>query len=372
MQEKIQELLKEFNIDGEIKNTHVFTSGHINSTIMVEVENGGKTKQYVLQKINHNVFKKPYEVMENISKVTNHIKNEIHKNGEKASRKVLKFYPAQDGRFCHETPDGEFWRAYRFVPKSVTFDGSSNLKVLEETGKAFGEFQEYLDNFPISELNITIPHFHNTVNRYELFREAIERDSVKRVQNVWEDIYEYQDLEEIATRMYKMQKRGELNLRVTHNDTKCNNVLFDEDSHEKLCVIDLDTVMPGLIGFDFGDAIRFGASTSAEDEEDLSKVQIDLKKYDAFAKGFLSKVGKKLTPKEMETLSLGAITMTAECGLRFLTDYINGDTYFKTDYPEHNLVRARCQLALAQSMIYNYEKMQDIIKANLNECLVEK
>jgi len=365
MQQKIKNLLEEFNITGEIVNYDFFKNGHINTTVKVEVNVNGKRKQYVLQKINHNVFTKPYEVLENISNVTNHIKNEIHKKGEHSTRKVLKFYPAKDGRYCTVTEDGEYWRIYKFVDNSLTFNETDDLKILEETGKAFGEFQLFLDNFPIEKLNITIPHFHNTVNRYKLFMEAIQNDPVDRVKDVQDLICEYNMLENIATRMYKMQKNNELQLRVTHNDTKCNNVLFDKDTLEKLCVIDLDTVMPGLIGFDFGDAIRFGASNSAEDEVNVNRVKIDLDKYNAFAKGFLSKVAHKLTYNEQTTLSLGAITMTIECGLRFLTDYINGDTYFKTDYPTHNLVRARCQLALAQDMIKHYQQMQEIIEENL-------
>jgi hypothetical protein len=325
----------------------------------------GKLKQYVLQKINHNVFTKPYEVLENIANVTDHIKNELHSAGKHSTRRVLKFYPAKDGRFCFKTDDNEYWRVYKFVDNSLTYNETSDLSILEETGKAFGEFQMLLDNFPIKQLNITIPHFHNTINRYELFEQAIENNYANRVNEVEELICEYQLLYDIATKMYKMQKSGELQLRVTHNDTKCNNVLFDKDTHKKLCVIDLDTVMPGLVGFDFGDAIRFGASNSKEDETNFNSVKLDLEKYNAFAKGFLSKVGNKLTHNEQNTLSLGAITMTIECGLRFLTDYINGDIYFKTEYPTHNLVRSRCQLALAQDMIKNYQKMQEIIEENL-------
>ena len=365
MQQKIKDLLQQFNISGEIVSYNFFKNGHINTTIKVEILTEGKTKEYVLQKINHNVFTKPYEVLENIANVTNHIKNEIRKNGGHSTRRVLKFYPAKDGRYCTKTEDGEYWRIYKFVNNSLTFNETDNLKIIEETGKAFGEFQLLLDNFPIEKLHITIPHFHNTVNRYKLFMDAINNDPVCRVQEVEDLICEYHMLESIATKMYKMQKNNELQLRVTHNDTKCNNVLFDKETNEKLCVIDLDTVMPGLIGFDFGDAIRFGASNSAEDEVNFNQVRIDLDKYDAFAKGFLSQVANKLTYNEQNTLSLGAITMTIECGLRFLTDYINGDTYFKTEYPTHNLVRSRCQLALAQDMIKHYQQMQEIVEENL-------
>ena len=197
--------------------------------------------------------------------------------------------------------------------------------------------------------------------RYDAFSEAVENDTAKRAKFVKKEIEEYLALKDIATEMYKMQRRGELPLKVTHNDTKCNNVLFDKTTGEYLCVIDLDTVMPGLVGFDFGDAIRFIANTACEDERNLSLVGLDLKKYEAFTKGFIGKLKDVLSDNEKNTLYLGAITMTLECGLRFLTDYLNGDVYFKTDYAEHNLDRSRCQLALAKDMLGKQEEMKSII-----------
>lgn len=367
MTSQIKNVLNEFNISGELINIQTFTSGHINSTFYLDVDDCGKTKQFILQRINHNVFKNPDEVMENISNVTNHIKQTIRANGGHSTRRVLRFYPASSGKYYYEDENGDYWRIYKYVNNSITFDSTDSLTVLEETGKAFGEFQLLLDNFPSKSLHIIISHFHNTVNRFEIFDKIVDEDSVNRVQYVQDEICEFQLLKSLATKMYKMQKNGELNLRVTHNDTKCNNVLFDADTHKHLCVIDLDTVMPGLVGFDFGDAIRFAANTCSEDETDLSKVKIDLNKFEAFTKGFLSEVGSHLTSKELETLSLGAITMSIECGLRFLTDYLDGDNYFKISYPEHNLDRARCQLALAQDMVKNYYQMQQIVEKCIKE-----
>ena len=207
-----------------------------------------------------------------------------------------------------------------------------------------------------------IPEFHNTKNRYNNLKIAIVDNKAKRVESVKNEIREYLKLEEIATKMSIMQKEGKLPLRVTHNDTKCNNVLFDYKTNEHLCAIDLDTVMPGLVGFDFGDAIRFAGNTCGEDEKDLNKVEIDLLKFRAFSQGFIKEVGSSLTKIEKDTLVLGAISMTLECGARFLTDYLDGDVYFKTDYPEHNLDRAKCQLKLAQDMIKNYSKMKQIVE----------
>lgn len=362
MENQILELCKKFNIQGEYLDYQVFKSGHINTTVMVRFENEGKIKEYVLQKINKNVFKNPEEVMDNISSVTNFIKNKLKSRGEKTSRKVLKFYQNTDGKYFIVDDEGDYWRMYRFVNKSITFNETDNLVVLEETGKAFGEFQQLLDGYPINDLNIIIPHFHNTANRFEIFKDTLERDPVGRAQYVKDEINQYLALQNIAIQMYMMQKAGKLQLRVTHNDTKCNNVLFDEETGKYLCVIDLDTIMPGLVGFDFGDAVRFAANTCSEDETDLDRVKLDVEKFDALAKGFISRAGSSLTEQEKETLSLGAITMTVECGLRFLTDYIDGDNYFKIDYPLHNLDRARCQLKLAQDMVKNYSVMQDIVK----------
>ena len=368
MVEKIVGLVEEFGLNGEFEGYEVFKSGHINTTCLVKLNEDGETKKYVLQKINDYVFKKPEEVMENIVNVTNFIKEKIESQGQDSDRRVLKFLPAKDGKYFVKNDEGEYWRVYEFVDKSITFDSSDNLEVLEESGKAFGEFQNLLADYPSNELNYIIPHFHNTPNRYKIFRDTMHKDPVGRKDSVIEEIMSYLELEKLASTMYQMQTNGELKLRVTHNDTKCNNVLYDEGTNKYLCVIDLDTVMPGLVGFDFGDAIRFGANTCAEDEKDLQKVKIDLDKYRAFAKGFIGQLGDSMTSKEIDTLSLGAITMTVECGLRFLTDYIDGDNYFGVQYPQHNLDRARCQLALAQDMVREYDKMQAIVK----ECVMNR
>lgn len=361
MIEKIKDICNQFQINGEFKDYTTFNSGHINSTFLLNFDCDGKQKEYVLQKINKNVFKNPEQVMENISNVTNYIKDKIKSQGGSASRKVLHFLKSNNDKYYSTDSNGEYWRMYKFVNNSITFN-NPNLKTLNETGKAFGDFQNMLSDYPIEDLNIIIPHFHNTENRYKIFEQVLNADEYSRAEDAQNEIYEYLKLKNIACKMYRMQKNGELDLRVTHNDTKSNNVLFDSNTGEYLCVIDLDTVMPGLIGFDFGDAIRFGASTASESETNLDSVGLDLQKFQAFTQGFLSSVGNSLTKNEINTLSLGAITMTVECGLRFLTDYLDGDNYFKIDYPEHNLNRSKCQLKLAQSMIQNYNKMQEIVK----------
>lgn len=358
----IQSLCEKFQIKGEYDSCEVITNGHINTTYRVNYLRDGVIKDYILQRINTYVFKNPIDVMNNISNVTEYVRAKIKETHPTAKRNVLHYQTTEDGNYYYIDEKGYFWRCCRYIDDSVTFNVTDNLGVIEESGKAFGEFQMYLAEYPVKDLYISIPHFHNTVMRYDAFRKAIAEDAVGRANGVGNEIKGYLDFEEMATKMYKMQKRGELPLRVTHNDTKINNVLFDSNTYGHLSVIDLDTVMPGLVAFDFGDAIRFTANTCAEDEIDLSKVALDINKYEAFTKGFMEKVGATLTENEEQTMALGALTMTVECGMRFLTDYLNGDKYFSVSYPEHNLVRSRCQLALAKDMVRRMEEMNAIVK----------
>lgn len=361
MEKELIEHCKAFKIDGEFDSIDVINNGHINSTFLVRFLADGTIKEYVLQKINKYVFKRPEEVMENITSVTKYINEKLEKEGKSTDRKTLNFYFAENGKPFVVDKNGDYWRVCDFIGHSIAFNETSDLSVIEETGRAFGEFQGLLADFSAEKLNITIPHFHNTPNRYQIFKDTIARNPVSRAELVKDEIERYLSLEQTVSEMYAMQKQGDLKLKVTHNDTKCNNVLFDKETKKFLCVIDLDTVMPGLLGFDFGDAIRFIANTSTEDEVDLTKVEVDESKFKAFASGFLSEIDGRISEQEKNTLVLGSITMTAECGLRFLTDYIDGDNYFKIDYPEHNLVRARCQLKLAESMIEKKKKLETII-----------
>lgn len=352
---------EKFGLQGEYKGYERVHNGHINDTFIVYYKRDGEIKDYIVQRLNTYVFKKPKEVMQNITSVTEYVRSKIKETRPTAKRYVLHYQYTANGEGYYIDTDGGFWRCCRYIDDSTTYNETDNLVVIEESGKAFGEFQRQLADYPVSKLYITIPHFHNTVDRYRLFREAIEADAFNRKSEVLPEIEAYLGFEDIATIMYKMQKANELPLRVTHNDTKCNNVLFDGKTHEHLAVIDLDTVMPGLTGFDFGDAIRFIANTCAEDESNVSLVKLDFAKYEAFAKGFISEVKGAITENERKTMALGALTMTVECGMRFLTDYLNGDVYFKTHYQQHNLVRSRCQLALAQNMRENLVKMQEIV-----------
>lgn len=362
---EIREICNHFNIEGKLRWVDPIMYGHINSTYEAFFNVGDHERVYIIQKINRYVFKKPEEVMENIFNVTRYIINNAKARGEDAKTISLHFKRTSDDQQYYIDKDGEYWRCYRFVENSKTYQSSNKLKILEETGKAFGRFQKELSDFDASILHETIKDFHNTEMRYEQLEQAVKANKALRLGYVKEDVEEFRRLREKATIIHKMVGQKLLPLRVTHNDTKCNNVLFDMDTDEYLTVIDLDTVMPGLCAFDFGDGIRYACNTAEEDEEDLAKVRLDLKKFEAFTKGFLSEVKDTLTQKEKETLVLGAITITIECGTRFLADYLNGDVYFRVDRINHNLYRARCQLKLALDMIEKEEKMNMIVQKYL-------
>ena len=355
--EDINRICNKLNIEGEVIGVSIMSSGHINSTFKIDVLQDKKLKSYIVQKINTYVFKKPDELMQNILNVTEFIGNNSNNSKQMST---LKFLKGENGKGYVELQDG-FFRAYEFVPNSETYDITENLDIIYETGFAFGEFQKKLQGFDSGKLFETIPDFHNTPNRFVWLEQAVNEDAAGRRKEVEDVIKEYLDLRAPAEEMYYQYLRGDLPARVTHNDTKCNNVLFNTLTKKHICVIDLDTVMPGLVGYDFGDGVRSITNSSTEDERDLSKVNINLDKFKSYTKGFLDGAGDALTKHEIETLPLGAITMTVECGARFLTDYLNGDKYFKIGYPKHNLDRARCQLALAQDMIRKSSQMQEIV-----------
>lgn len=357
----IKDVCERFSLRGEYRYFEVVNTGHINSTYRVYYYRDGELKDYILQRVNTYVFQDPVAVMENIASVTEFVRAKIKQKQNTAKRNVLHYSKTPEGLYYTYMPDGSFWRCCRYIDESVCFVKTENLEVVEGAGKSFGEFQQYLSDFPVEKLHIVIPHFHNTIMRYEALEQAASADFEGRVNEVKNDLDGYRSIREIAVKPYRLQREGVLPLRVTHNDTKISNILFDAKTLEPLSVIDLDTVMPGLVAFDFGDAIRIVGSTGEEDERDLTNVALDLQKYEAFTKGFVTAVKNDLTDAEKRHLALGAIAMTAECGARFLTDYINGDKYFKIHYPDQNLVRARCHLVLAKDMIAKLDEMQAIV-----------
>lgn len=362
----IEKICSHFNIAGKYVKCKELTTGNINNTYRVDYVRDGQDKSYILQRINKSVFLNPEKVMDNIVKVTDYVRKKIEEKGLSTKKMVLRaFESKEDGKPFVVDDLGEYWRCYRFIQNSETYDTSESLVVIERVGQAFGRFQNCLDGFEAQSLFITIPDFHNTAKRYQAFEQVVKKDEFDRVKLVKEEIYTLSCMKEMACILQTKLDQGKIPLRVTHNDTKCNNVSFDKTTHEALAVLDLDTVMPGAIAYDFGDAIRFIANTVIEDDPDVDKVRLDLDKYEAFTKGFVTEVQEKLTEEEKNTLNLGVFTMTVELAIRFLTDYLDGDKYFKTRYPGHNVDRMRNQIALAKDILKKQAEMEKIIKKYL-------
>ena len=337
----------------------VIKSGNINDTFKVTFRSGACEDIYIVQQINTYVFKNPVEMMRNISLVTTHIKEKL---GDKSARMVLEFLKTSSGESCFFDDEEKCWRAYRFIDDSVTFDTSDDLEIMEQAGFAFGNFQMMLGDFDAAVLFETIPAFHDTEKRMETLFSHISEDPIGRVCEAEAEISFFRENYDRAVKLTAMQKKGELPLRVTHNDTKCNNVLFDINTKKALAVIDLDTVMPGLALHDYGDAVRFSANTAEEDEPDVTKISLDKEKFRAFTKGFLAAAGSVLTAAEKENLVDSVIVIAMELASRFLDDYLTGDKYFKTDYPGHNLVRTRAQITLAKDIIARYDELNAEVK----------
>jgi len=353
---KLQNVIAAFDFEGNVLEAKPFGGGHINDTLLLTTDKS----QYILQKMNPVVFKDPQGLMENVFGVTEYLRKEIAAQGGNPALETLTFIKTNDGKLFYNGPEGA-WRSYRFQDTLMALNACRSPKDFYESGRAFGRFQALLGNYPAATLHETIPHFHDTPDRMRQFKEAIEKNAAGRLDSVKEEVAFALAREESAKLVMDLQAEGVLPLRVTHNDTKLNNVLLDPETGAGTCVIDLDTVMPGMAIFDFGDSIRFGASTAVEDEQDLSKVELDLELFDAYTKGFLEGCNNVLTPAERDLLPTGAWMMTFECGVRFLTDYLNGDVYFKTAYPEHNLVRAHTQFKLVKEMEEKQDQMQAIV-----------
>lgn len=361
-------VLNAYDFEGRTVYCDRYGSGHINDTFLISTvsDNGKAAKRFILQRMNGHVFRHPDLLMENILKVTEHIKKKIVAAGGDYERETLNVVTTENGRPYFVDSSESYWRVYRFVEDSLSYDSVKRKEDFYQSAYAFGSFQNLLSDFDASSLFEVIPDFHNTPGRYETFKKAVEEDKSGRAKDVKAEIeFVTERAHEMGT-VAKMTAEGRLPLRVTHNDTKLNNVLIDAKSGKGLCVIDLDTVMPGAAVFDFGDSIRFGANTAAEDEKDLSKVSLSLELFEEYAKGFLDGCRGSLTKEEIKMLPMGAKIMTFECGMRFLTDYIDGDVYFKTAYPEHNLVRCRTQFELVRDIERKYARMEEIIESLLS------
>ena len=352
-----------FNLKGEFIGYKRNTNGHINSTFILTFNEDGNIKKYVLQRISTEIFKNPEGLMNNIVGITKHIrKKNDDMNTPWADRCTLTFLPTKDGKYFYLDEENSCWRVYEFIDDVYTCNTIENSNDFYNAGVAFGEFQNLLADYDSSTLVETIPNFHNTVSRFADFMKAVDENKSGRLDNVKNEVQFAIARESDTHILVDLIADGKLPLRVTHNDTKLNNILFDNTTNKGICIIDLDTVMPGLSLYDFGDSIRFGANTASEDEKDISKVSLSLELYEAYVKGYLSSAKDALTGLEKELLPFGAKLMTYECGIRFLMDYLNGDVYFHTDYDDHNLVRARTQFALVADMEKKMEQMKEITK----------
>jgi hypothetical protein len=322
--------------------------------------------QVILQRMNKDVFSNPERLMENILGVTSFLRKKIIETGGDPDRETLNVIPALDGKPYYQDSEGDYWRSYVFITDATSYDQVEVPEQFYQSGVAFGNFQRLLADYPADTLYESIEGFHDTKARLEVFKKAVEEDVMGRAAEVQKEIRFVLDREDVARCFGECQERGEIPLRVTHNDTKLNNVMIDNKTGKGICVIDLDTVMPGLAMNDFGDSIRFGASTAAEDEQDLSKVECSMELFEAYTKGFIEGCDGRLTDREMELLPMGAKVMTYECGMRFLTDYLQGDTYFKIHREKQNLDRSRTQFKLVWDMEQKWDQMQAIVSKYRN------
>ncbi len=346
----IKNVLPMFCFKGRYQSVRELTSGNVNNTYLLTYQDGDLRRQYILQHVNTYVFKNPHEVMSNIAAVTEHVRDSYQRCNESAERRVLELIKTCQGTNLFEDEDGDFWRAYSYIDEADALDMVESPAQMEEVGRGFGVFQRMLYDFPAHQLYQSIPNFHNTPKRFYAFVRSVDEDKANRVQFLEEEIEFMFDRRRMMGEITKLLDANMLPLRVTHNDTKSNNVLLDRASGKAICVIDLDTVMPGSSLYDYGDAIRFGASTAAEDEPDTSKIALDMDKTKAFTRGFIEETNGFLTHEELIRLPLGIKVITCELAMRFLTDYIDGDLYFKVNSPDHNLTRARAQMALLRDV----------------------
>lgn len=360
---RIEEAIAQFAVEGSLTERRPYGNGHINDTFLLVYEMPeGTKKQYILQRMNHDIFKKPVQLMENIVNVTEYLREMIVSQGGEPERETLNVIKTRSGEPYYQDGGGNYWRMFLFIERTVCLEKVESAKDFYDSAVAFGNFQRMLADYPAEKLYETIPNFHNTPSRFLDFQRAVNEDKLGRAVSAKEEIAFALARKEDTSVLTTLLANGQLPLRVTHNDTKLNNILFDAESRKALCIIDLDTVMPGLSHYDFGDSIRFGASTGEEDEKDLSKVELDLSLYETFTKGYLEGCGGRLTDKEIEMLPMGAKLMTYECGIRFLADYLEGDVYFKIHRDGHNLDRARTQFKLVADMEAKWNDMRAIVE----------
>ncbi len=358
----IEDISRQFQIYGEILHAEPCKIGHINETFAATYAQAGTRVRYIHQKINQNVFKDPESLMNNLTRVTTHIRNKLSSRGERdVTRKALILVPARDGRPFHRNGDGDYWRTFFFVEGAQTFEAVQTTAQAFQAGCAFGNFQSLLVDLPGERLVETIPGFHNTRKRFDHFQKIAGEDHCNRAQSAAAEIDFALRHEGIVDVLLNALASGQIPERITHNDTKFNNVMLDNATGSQICVLDLDTVMPGLVLYDFGDMVRTTTSSTLEDEKDLSRVQMQMPMFEALTRGYLEAAGEFLTPTEKALLAFSGKLITFTIGLRFLTDYLAGDKYFRVHRPGHNLDRCRTQFKLMESIEQQEEAMQNLI-----------
>jgi len=350
-EKELQHISKQFQIYGEILHAETFKIGHINETYSATYDQGGTRVRYIHQKVNTNVFRNPPELMKNLMRVTTHIRNKLETQAaEDITRRSLVVIPTRDGHSHYQNSDGEFWRTFVFVEGTQTFEAVQTPGQAFEAGRAFGEFQLHLVDLPGERLIETIPEFHHTRKRFAAFLEALTKDHYNRAQDAKPEIAFALKQEGLVDVILEAMQKGRIPERITHNDTKFNNVMLDTRTGRAMCVVDLDTVMPGCALYDFGDMVRTTTSPTLEDERDLSKVRMQMPMFRKLAQGYLSTAGQFLTQLEKTLNPFSGKLITFEIGLRFLTDFLSGDTYFRIHRPDHNLDRCRTQFKLLDSL----------------------
>lgn len=365
------EALKSMKFDGDVINVKSFGSGIINDTFLVTCKNNkGNENKYILQKINSSIFKNVEKLMENYCGVCDYLKKIVSENGGDVERETITVVPTNSGKSYLKDSLDNYWRAIKFISDTVTYDVAESAEDFYKVGKAFGEFQNKLAGYNAENLYESIPNFHNTKERFKTFLLAIENNKARRLESVRSEVDFILEREKDTSILLDLYENGELPLRVTHNDTKISNILMDDNTKNGICIIDLDTIMPGLSLYDFGDAIRSGATHALEDEKDLDKVYVDLEFFEAFTKGFLEGTNSSLTEKEIEMLPMGAKVITLEQAIRFLTDYLDGDVYYKTSYSNQNLDRTRTQLKLVKDIEEKWNELNNIVNKYVSNSMV--
>ncbi len=358
----LKNVASKFALNGEFIDGEPYGSGHINDTYAVSIKQSDQTARYIFQRINHGIFKNPVALVENITRVTRHIQNKLEQdNTSDIDRRTLTLIPTIEGDNILIDNEGLYWRAYIFIENAKTYDIIESTDQAYQAARAFGQFQCQLADLPSPRLHETIPNFHHTRSRFDALLKAADIDCCERVASAQEELAFAKDHESVVDVLLDLQASGDLPERITHNDTKLNNVMIDDHTGEGICVIDLDTVMPGIALYDFGDMVRTATNTGAEDELDLSKISMDIDMFEALTLGYLSAAGSMLVPKEIEYLPFSGKLIALETGLRFLTDYLQGDVYFKTHRERHNLDRCRTQFKLVQSIEEQKKVMQQIV-----------